>query len=44
LVFLAYPVIIAKRIRHEEEFLAEELPGYGDYQKKVKYRLIPFVW
>lgn len=43
-IFLAYPFIIAKRIRHEEEFLAKELTGYSDYQQKVKYRLIPFVW
>jgi protein-S-isoprenylcysteine O-methyltransferase Ste14 len=44
LVFLAYPFIIAKRIRHEEEFLEEELAGYREYKQRVKYRLIPFVW
>ena len=44
LIFLAYPVIIAKRIRGEEEFLDRELEGYREYKKKVKYRLIPFVW
>ena len=43
-VFLTYPVIIAKRIRHEEAFLEENLEGYGEYRKKVKYRLIPFIW
>ena len=43
-IFLAYPFIITKRIRHEEEFLAKELAGYCDYQQKVKYRLIPFIW
>ena len=43
-VFLAYPVLIAVRIRHEEELLQRELPGYCAYMKKVKYRLIPFVW
>ena len=43
-IFLAYPLIIAKRIRHEEAFLAQELPGYRAYQQKVKYRLIPFIW
>lgn len=43
-IFLTYPVIIAKRIRNEEEVLAKELEGYAEYQKKVKYRLIPFVW
>ena len=43
-VFLAYPFIIAKRIKHEEEFLKQELQGYDEYTQKVKYRLIPFVW
>lgn len=43
-IFLAYPLIIAKRIKHEEEFLEKELAGYYDYKQKVKYRLIPFVW
>lgn len=43
-VFLAYPFIIAGRIRGEEALLERELQGYGDYMKKVKYRLIPFVW
>ena len=44
LVFLAYPVIISKRLLDEERFLAEELPGYGEYMQKVKWRLVPFVW
>ena len=44
LVFLAYPFIIAKRIKSEEAYLAKNLFGYADYTKRVKYRLIPFVW
>lgn len=44
LVFLAYPFIIAKRIKHEEEFLEKELDGYREYKQKVKYKLIPFIW
>ncbi len=43
-IFIAYPFIIAKRIKHEEEFLEEELDGYREYKRKVKYRLIPFIW
>ena len=43
-VFLVYPVIIARRIRDEEELLEAELKGYTEYKKKVKYRLIPLVW
>lgn len=44
LIFLAYPFIIAKRIKHEEVFLEEKLDGYREYKQKVKYRLIPFIW
>ena len=44
IIFLAYPVIIAKRIRGEEAFLKENLAGYEDYCNKVRFRLIPFVW
>lgn len=44
LIFLAYPFIIAKRIKGEEEFLEKELAGYREYKQKVKYRLIPFIW
>ena len=43
-IFLAYPFTIAKRIKGEEEFLERELEGYSEYKKKVKYRLIPFIW
>ena len=43
-VFLSYPFIIAKRIRNEEEILEKELDGYVEYKKKVRYRMIPFVW
>lgn len=43
-IFLAYPLIIAKRIIGEEAFLEKELEGYSEYKQKVKYRLIPFVW
>ncbi len=44
LVFLAYPFIITKRIKDEEELLEKELDGYAEYKQKVKYRLIPFIW
>lgn len=43
-VFLLYPIIIIFRIIYEEKFLEKELDGYTDYKKKVKYRLIPFIW
>lgn len=44
IIFLFYPFIIAKRIKHEEKFLEKELTGYSEYKQKVKYRLIPFIW
>ena len=44
IIFLVYPFIIVKRIKNEEEVLERELEGYLEYKKKVKYRLIPFVW
>lgn len=43
-IFLVYPFIIVKRIKNEEMVLEKELKGYKEYKKKVKYRLIPFVW
>lgn len=43
-IFLIYPFIISKRIKNEEEVLERELEGYKEYKKKVKYRLIPFIW
>jgi protein-S-isoprenylcysteine O-methyltransferase Ste14 len=44
-VFAALPIAtLAARILIEERFLKRELAGYEDYTKKVRYRLIPFVW
>ena len=44
IIFLIYPIIIAKRIKNEEKILEKELTGYKEYKKKVKYKMIPFVW
>jgi protein-S-isoprenylcysteine O-methyltransferase Ste14 len=44
IIFLAYPVLIVIRLSGEEKLLLKELPGYGQYRKKVKYRIIPFIW
>ena len=43
-IFLIYPVIIGKRIRNEERVLEKDLKGYTEYKKKVRYKLIPFIW
>jgi len=43
-ILLIYPAIVVVRIKNEEEFLEKNLKGYTEYKKRVKYRLIPFVW
>ncbi|MBQ8199666.1 MAG: isoprenylcysteine carboxylmethyltransferase family protein [Lachnospiraceae bacterium] len=43
-IFCIYPFLLVKRIRNEESVLEEGLAGYKEYKKKVKYRMIPFVW
>ena len=43
-IMLAYIPIIGKRIRNEEQVLEEGLEGYADYKKRVKYKVVPFVW
>ena len=44
MVFLAYPFVIVVRIKNEEKLLTAKLDGYAEYTKKVKYRIIPFIW
>ena len=42
--FALYPFIIITRIINEEKILCKGLPGYVEYRKRVRYRLIPFIW
>lgn len=44
LIMLLYVPVIVMRIRNEEKVLEKGLPGYTEYEKKVKHRLIPFIW
>ena len=44
LLFLVYPLLLVKRIRNEEELLERELPGYREYEQKVRWRMLPFLW
>ena len=37
-------IVVVGRIIGEENMLVNELEGYKEYKKKVKYRLVPFVW
>ena len=43
-IMLVYIPLIVKRIKNEEEVLLPGLEGYENYCRKVKYRLLPFVW
>lgn len=43
-IMIGYFPVIAKRIRNEEEVLADGLDGYKEYQMRVKYKVIPFIW
>lgn len=44
IVFAFYPAIIIVRLLDEEELLTRELEGYEEYKKKVKYRILPYIW
>ena len=37
-------IVLASRIRDEEKLLQEELDGYREYKRKVRYRLVPYMW
>lgn len=43
-IMLLYIPLIAKRIRNEEAVLEQGLEGYGDYKKRVRYKLLPYIW
>ena len=43
-IILFYIPMIIVRIKGEERVLEAGLPGYTEYKKRVKYRLIPFIW
>ena len=37
-------MVLVSRIRDEEKLLQEELKGYREYMRKVRYRLMPCMW
>ncbi len=43
-ILLFYIPIIAKRIKNEEKVLEQGLEGYAEYKRKVKYKVIPYIW
>jgi len=42
--FLPYVFVIEVRIRNEEKILEKDLSGYTEYKKRVKYKIVPYVW
>jgi len=44
LLALVMILLLALRIVFEERFLCRQLPGYQAYTRKVRYRLIPWIW
>jgi protein-S-isoprenylcysteine O-methyltransferase Ste14 len=44
LMFIPLTLIIVWRLLDEEKFLSKYLAGYSEYKKRVRYRLVPFIW
>lgn len=44
IIMLGYVPILVLRIRSEERLLEQELEGYLQYEQKIRYRLIPYIW
>lgn len=44
LVLIPAAIGIVYRIRDEEQMLGQQLPGYIEYESRVRYRMLPYVW
>lgn len=44
IIMLPFPLLLISRIKDEEKILEDDLPGYKEYEQKVKYHLFPFIW
>jgi protein-S-isoprenylcysteine O-methyltransferase Ste14 len=44
LALVAVAPFLVWRLLDEEQLLARDLAGYREYQQRVRYRLVPFVW
>jgi protein-S-isoprenylcysteine O-methyltransferase Ste14 len=44
LPLLIFHLQMMMRIKNEEEVLEKGLDGYIEYKKKVKYKVIPYLW
>jgi protein-S-isoprenylcysteine O-methyltransferase Ste14 len=43
-VGLLYSALVFKRVLFEDAYLRENLGGYVDYARRVRYRLVPGIW
>ena len=43
-VFALIVPVLVSRLSHEEKFLRQALPGYGEYCQRTRFRLVPFLW
>jgi protein-S-isoprenylcysteine O-methyltransferase Ste14 len=43
-IFSLYIPLIIARILNEEKVLARDLPGYAEYRRRIRYRLLPGIW
>jgi protein-S-isoprenylcysteine O-methyltransferase Ste14 len=41
---IAFAVALIRRARMEDAFLEQNLPGYGQYAERVRFRLLPGIW
>jgi len=44
LIVVAMLPVLIWRLLDEERFLVTNLPGYAEYQRRVRYRLLPLIW
>ena len=44
LLVIPITVVLIWRLLEEEKFLTKNLPGYSEYQHKVRFRLLPYIW
>ena len=44
LIVVAMLPVLIWRLLDEERFLVTNLPGYDEYQRRVRYRLLPPIW
>jgi protein-S-isoprenylcysteine O-methyltransferase Ste14 len=41
---IPFLAVIVFRLIGEERLLVDKLPGYAEYRKRVRYRLVPMIW